>query len=77
LDAGLGIRVNVKTRLLYDDGHVFINGESYVAGGHDFDLLRQLANHQQLGASELVALSADALTLVSEWYEAGWVDAQV
>lgn len=77
LGAGLGIRVNVKTRLLYDDGHVFINGESYVAGGHDFELLRQLANHQQLGASDLGALSADALTLVSEWYEAGWVDAQV
>lgn len=76
-DGGLmeQLRLDRRTRMLYDDHHVFINGESYRAAGRDAALMRQLADQRQLGRAALSRASDAALELLSEWCDAGWVHA--
>ena len=67
-----GVRLDRRTRMMYDAHHVFINGESYRAGGRDATLMRRLADVRQLTARELARASDDALELLSSWCDAGW-----
>ena len=68
-----GIVVDRSTRLLYDERHLFINGEAYRAGGKDFALLIDLANLRSLSEREVKGLSAQARSLLQEWLEMGWI----
>jgi 50S ribosomal protein L16 3-hydroxylase len=68
-----GIVVDRSTRLLYDERHLFINGEAYRAGGKDFALLKDLANLRSLSEREVKGLSAQARSLLQEWLEMGWI----
>ncbi|MGY4829681.1 JmjC domain-containing protein [Sphaerotilaceae bacterium SBD11-9] len=72
---GEGVRLDRRTRMLYDDRHVFINGESYRAAGRDARLMRLLADHRALTASQLVKLGGDARELLAQWVQAGWLHA--
>jgi len=67
-----GVRLDRKSRMMYDAHHVFINGESYRAGGRDATLMRRLADQRQLTARDLARASDDALELLSSWCDAGW-----
>ncbi|WP_291516923.1 cupin domain-containing protein [Acidovorax sp.] len=67
-----GVQLDRRSRMMYDTHHVFINGESYRAGGRDATLMRQLADQRQLSARELARASDDALELLSAWCDAGW-----
>lgn len=67
-----GVRLDRRTRMMYDAKHVFINGESYLAGGRDATLMRRLADERQLAARDLARASDDALELLSSWCDAGW-----
>ena len=44
------VRLDRRTRMLYDERHVFINGESFRAGGRDATLMRRLADRRALDA---------------------------
>ena len=68
-----GVRLDQRTRVLYDDAHVFINGESFRAAGRDARLMRRLADRRALDAAEVDALSAGARELLADWLAAGWV----
>lgn len=68
-----GIRLDRRTRMLYDEHHVFINGESFNAAGRDAQLIKRLADQRCLDAKEVQRLSAGALALVQEWCDAGWL----
>lgn len=70
---GGGLAADRRTRMAYDATHVFINGESFRAGGRDARLIRRLADRRGLGERDLARLSPQALTLVTEWVEAGWL----
>ncbi|BEP92648.1 cupin domain-containing protein [Acidovorax sp. A79] len=77
-DAGVmleGVRLDRRSRMMYDAHHVFINGESYRAAGRDATLMRRLADERQLTARELARASDDALELLSSWCDAGWAHA--
>jgi 50S ribosomal protein L16 3-hydroxylase len=74
LEAG-GLRLDRRSRMAYDDRHVFINGEAFIAGGRDARLLQQLADERQLPAAQAARLSADARALLADWAEAGWLHA--
>ena len=67
-----GVRLDRRSRMMYDTHHVFINGDSYRAGGRDATIMRQLADQRQLSARELARASDDALALLSSWCDAGW-----
>ncbi len=68
-----GVRLDPRSRLLYDERHVFINGESFRAAGADAKLLRRLADRHVLESGELVKLSTQAWALVDEWARCGWL----
>lgn len=72
-DQAGGFRLDRKTRMLYGGTLVFINGESFRAGGADAALLRQLADQRALPASGCRRLSADARALLGQWRDAGWL----
>jgi len=65
-----------RTRMLYDTRHVYINGESFRAGGADATLMRRLADQRALGPRELGRASEGALALLADWSEAGWLHAE-
>ena len=70
-----GVRLDRRSRMMYDTHHVFINGESYRAAGRDATLMRRLADERQLTARELARASDDALEFLSQWCDAGWAHA--
>ncbi len=71
--ARFGLVADRRTRLAYDSAHVFINGESFRAGGRDARLIRRLCDQRELSAHDAERLSAQARTLVGEWLQAGWL----
>jgi 50S ribosomal protein L16 3-hydroxylase len=73
LDAPGSVRLDQRTRALYDDAHVFINGESFRASGRDARLMRRLADDRALSASNVAALSEGARALLDDWLDAGWM----
>lgn len=68
-----GLRLDRRTRMMYDARHVFINGEAFDAGGRDAALMRTLADARCLPAAQAAKLSAGARELVAQWAEAGWL----
>ena len=62
-----------RTRMMYDDRHVFINGEGFRVAGQDGRLLRRLADERRLAAQACDKLSDGARDALSEWASAGWL----
>ena len=62
-----------RTRMIYDDKHVFINGARSRAGGADARLMRALADARGLSALQVQRASTDAQALLQDWFEAGWL----
>lgn len=75
LPAHGAVALDARTRMLYDERHIFINGESFVAAGRDARLMRQLADCRILDARAVVSLSADAQELLQSWVFQGWLRA--
>ncbi|PIM54989.1 cupin [Roseateles chitinivorans] len=73
LPPGQGARLSPRTRMMYDVAHVFINGQSFRAGGRDATLMRRLADRRALSAAEVARLSEGARDLLDQWTEDGWV----
>lgn len=67
------VRLDRRTRMMYDIHHVFVNGESFRAAGRDAQLMRLLADERNLKATDVKRLSADARDLLADWMEAGWL----
>lgn len=68
-----GLRLDARTRMMYDADHVFINGESYRAKGADASLMRRLADSRGLAPHELRKAGAAAMALLADWHDAGWL----
>lgn len=71
-----GVELDRRTRMLYDDRHVFVNGESYVAGGRDARLMRRLADRRFLDVASVARLSEEAQQLLRQWADDGWCKAR-
>jgi len=67
------VRLDRRTRMMYDQHHIFMNGESYRARGADATLMRRLADRRELSARDLRAASAQACDLLGDWHSAGWL----
>ena len=67
------LRLDAKTRMMYDEHHVFINGESYRAKGRDAHLMQLLADQRVLPAKVLSKANSGALALLADWHAEGWV----
>ena len=71
----MGVQLDRRTKMMYDDKHVFINGESFKVGGRDARVLRQLADDRCLDGVKFKTLSADAKEALQDWADAGWLHA--
>ena len=72
-DPGGAVRLDRRTRMLYDARHVFINGESFLASGRDARLMQKLADGRRLDAADVAKASAGAHGLLADWCEDGWL----
>jgi 50S ribosomal protein L16 3-hydroxylase len=72
-DLSRGIALDRRTKMMYDDRHIFINGESFRVAGKDARLLRQLADQRQLDAGGFSQMSRDAKQALEDWAQAGWL----
>lgn len=70
---GHGVRLDRRTRMLYDDHHVFVNGEAFRAAGRDAQLMRRLSDDRALAAPQLAKLGESARELLGQWAQAGWL----
>lgn len=68
-----GITLGRKTRMLYDERFLYVNGESWRIGGRDAALLRQLADTRWLAQAQYQRLSPGAQGVLQEWAEQGWL----
>ncbi len=67
------VRLDRRTKMMFDAHHVFINGESFRASGRDATLMRRLADDRCLSRQDLARTSAQARDLVQAWGDAGWL----
>ncbi len=67
------VRLDRRSKMMYDAHHIFLNGESWRAAGQDAVLMRRLAESRELTQAELVKASTEALSLLTEWCEDGWL----
>lgn len=72
-DLSAGVQLDRRTKMMYDERHVFINGESFRVGGKDARLLRQLADKRSLSAAYCALLSGDAAEALLDWMSAAWL----
>jgi len=72
-DVSSGVVLDRRTKMMYDERHVFINGESFRVGGKDARLLRDLADQRVLASASCAQLSAAAREALLDWMSASWV----
>ena len=71
---GRGVRLDPRSRMLYDDHHVYLNGESSRWPARDARLLRRLADRRSLSATDRSRLDPRAEAAVQGWLAAGWME---
>lgn len=67
------VRLDRRTKMMFDARHIFINGESFRASGRDATLMRRLSDERCLSRQDLARTSAEARSLLQSWSEAGWL----
>lgn len=73
LPARCAVALDRRTRMLYDERHVYINGASFIASGRDAMLMRRLADARALDAASVRKLGTEAWTLLQSWALQGWL----
>lgn len=69
-----GLRLDARTRMLYDGADAAINGECFeLADRRSAAMLRALADRRALEGRSLRALDSTLLARLHEWYVAGWL----
>jgi 50S ribosomal protein L16 3-hydroxylase len=67
------LQLDRRTRMFYDERHVFINGESFRAAGRDAELLQLLADTRALPLQASKGFSVGARRVIEQWVLAGWM----
>jgi 50S ribosomal protein L16 3-hydroxylase len=70
---GTAVYLDRRTRMMYDEKHIYINGESFRAAGADARLMRILANARRMESRDVGRLSEGARELLIQWCEDGWL----
>lgn len=67
-----GVRLGLKSQMLYRGSHVFINGEQIEASGEGLRILCRLADERALPPGTIVP--EEAFALLYQWASAGWLE---
>jgi 50S ribosomal protein L16 3-hydroxylase len=73
LGVGQGVALSSCSCMLYDDDHVFLNGEAWNASGADAHDLRELADRRLLDARRVGKVSVTLRRQLANWIECGWL----
>jgi 50S ribosomal protein L16 3-hydroxylase len=68
-----GLVLDRRTQVLYDEGHVYINGVHTRLPRQGAQALRNLANARRLSARACAVLPGDTLALLHDWYRDGFL----
>lgn len=69
-----GLKLSRKSRMLYRNKTIFINGASFEPNSKDRILLTKMANQRQLEASAVKTGSEDLRESLFSWYCDGWIE---
>ena len=69
------LQLDRRSRMMYDNKHIFLNGESWRAIGPDATLMRCLADQRALTKAQTQASSKEAKDLLLTWCNLGWLKA--
>jgi len=69
-----GVKLSLKTQMLYRGKHVFINGESFQAGRADKPALALLADERALDGAAIASATEDVRDALYTWYHDGWLE---
>jgi 50S ribosomal protein L16 3-hydroxylase len=72
-DPLLGVRLAPGSCMLYDDDHVFLNGEAWRVAGADARHLRELADRRRLDARSVAKASKGLRSQLAVWLDDGWL----
>jgi 50S ribosomal protein L16 3-hydroxylase len=67
------VQLDRRTRMMYDEHHLFINGEAFRAAGADARLLRRLADTRRLDARSVAKASTAVQAWLAEGHASGWL----
>ena len=67
------VELSLRSQMMFDARHIFLNGESWRAAGKDATLMRRLADQRYLNPAELNKASDGAVSLLQEWIDEGWL----
>ena len=70
---GESVQLDPRTRMMYDDRHVYANGASWRVAGADARMLRQLADQRGLPAADVARASAGLREWLQEALRDGWL----
>ncbi|MDE1998025.1 MAG: cupin domain-containing protein [Burkholderiales bacterium] len=73
LPPGVGVVLDAKTRMMYDDQCIYANGESWRAAGADARVLRALADRRSLTAAQVGRVSDEVRAVLEQWLDDGWL----
>lgn len=71
-----GVRLSPKSRMLYKEDTLFINGDDLLIPEEDLALLTHFANTHQLSGEQIKTASPDVLETLFQWYQDGWIVCQ-
>ena len=74
-DTLTSVQLDRQSKMMYDEHHIFLNGESWRAAGKDAALMRQLADRRALTSMQIAQASPAALGLLMAWCDDGWLHA--
>jgi 50S ribosomal protein L16 3-hydroxylase len=66
------VRLDRRSRMMYDAKHVYLNGASWKVAGKDAKWLRKLADTRGLDAPDLRAISPELTAALVGFIEQGW-----
>lgn len=69
-----GVKLSRKSRMLYANKELFINGESFAMRRADLKIMVTLANDRYLDGSAMNTATADVIDALHQWYKAGWLE---
>mgnify|MGYP003408800597 FL=1 len=68
-----GAALDARTQMLFDDAHLFVNGEALAWPEGGRAELERLANRRTLAPDDAAAIPGDTLALLHDWYRDGWL----
>jgi 50S ribosomal protein L16 3-hydroxylase len=68
-----GVQLDRKSKMLYDEEYVYMNGESWRCAGADATSLRLLADQRGLEAAQTAKASKAVKALLKDWMASGWI----